>query len=155
MKCIIDVSDWLTAVGLSPTQTTKTIQKWDPSHIHHPPHTHTRLPKSTSDRKKLLHVNLVVVDVISAWTRKCHSNDGGHWLGACRFIRALSCCNASCSCVCARVCVWDHIRVGYIFLITNDVLCVIIMNLRNNLLQVSQLKSSTYSCDCFCICSGF
>lgn len=61
------------------------------SHTH--AHTQTNTPAQTDTHTytllsagehlwygKLAHVNLAGMDVISAWTRKCHSNDVGRWL---------------------------------------------------------------------------
>lgn len=81
-------------------QTTETILKWDGNTNTHgrsrATHTHTLDCRRAPPIRKPLGVNLVAGDVICAWTRRCHSNGGGRWLRACRFIRMLSCCNGAC-----------------------------------------------------------
>lgn len=103
MKCIIDVSDWLSAVGLSPTLAS---DHRNDTEMRSHTHTHSAAGEHLW-YGKLVHINLVGVDVISAWTWTCHSNDGGHWL---RFIRKQNFCNNM-----------DHISVSCVFVISTKV----------------------------------
>lgn len=106
MKCIIDVSDWLSAVGAESharirppkrySNETATQTHTNAAELHTHTTTHTLDCWRAPPIRKPLGVNLVAGDVICAWTRRCHSNGGGRWLRACRFIRMLSCCNGAC-----------------------------------------------------------